>query len=61
MNNKEDIAKFLSDLNQSDEGKQMLQMVNPVPVIPVPVPAAPIEVVPKEEKRNNNMVDELEE
>ena len=47
MNNKEDIAKFLSDLNQSDEGKQMLQMVNPVPVIPVTI-------IPKKEKKKKD-------
>lgn len=40
MSNKEDIEKFLTDLNKSEEGKKMLQELdNPnTPSIPVPEP-----------------------
>ena len=43
MSKKEDIEKFLEDLSKSEEGKQMLQNLNPTQTIP--------EVPAKEEKQ----------
>ncbi|KKK47983.1 hypothetical protein LCGC14_3149730, partial [marine sediment metagenome] len=34
MSEEEKIKKFLEDLNKSEEGKQMLQSLNPIPPPP---------------------------
>ncbi len=50
MSNKEEIEKFLIDLNKSEEGKQMLQTINPVPVAPVTLLDSKKEVKKKDQK-----------
>ncbi len=47
MSKKEDIEKFLEDLNKSEEGKQMLQSLNPIPPPPI-TPAT----LPDSKKKN---------
>ncbi len=56
MSNKEDIEKFLVDLNKSDEGKRMLQNLNPIPqeLIPTPPQDIPFEKTQQKGKKKKD-------
>ncbi len=52
MSNEEDIKKFLTELNKSDEGKKMLQNLNAPDIPPTPsIPEVPVENVEPETKK----------
>ena len=50
MSKKEDIEKFLEDLNKSEEGKQMLQNLNPI----TPTPTIPVTPVTLSDSKKKN-------